>query len=866
MQTQLASLVERYDALTRLKTERALALMSRLGQQVFALLPVLLHFNHPLLPGFLAPQGGVAVPHGIRCFDPACDHQTLLDDLASQTLPAAEFITTELAILGVYAMGSTASMGQAYQSDLDIWVCHGLDLPPARLALLEQKCHKLSRWAEQRGVDLNFFLIPQNKFSQQNCASVGGESCGSAQHLLLLDEFYRSALHIAGQRLLWFLLPRDAGEGYVTRVERLFADGQLRRADWLDLGGFNHIPAEEYFGSALWQLYKGIDSPYKSVLKLLLMEAYSHEYPHTRLLALSYRDWFSADAPLGPERLTNYRLDNYGLMMDRVTNYLKSIGDFARLDLVRRCFYLKVCDGVSDLDDEATPAWRRAQLKTLCTYWGWSAAKRQRLNNRHQWKIEEVKIEHAELLEALMHSYRNLIQFARRNNISESINAEDIGVLSRKLYAAFESLPGKVQRINLNIAPDLSEANLSFVQVPSGRLNRAGWYLYKHSLEPAQIAGRAPLEFNRYLSKLVAWAYFNDLLTPHTQVQLFNQGSDLHLDNLQHVCRDLRQSFRQKYPPATNLALSRPCELRHIAIFLNLERDPTNHWSGKLVEADAGPLDVFSFGSERECLIGSIDLVYRNSWSEIRTLHFTGEEAVVHALTTLLGKMHQEARAPETLDVYCYSEHFRPQVRQGFAELLEECIALWLTPDKSQLVKTLTLGRATYGIFFERRGVSVKKLENAIDFYHQISHNKLEHLPMRLDKSHSQHLPSIVDTYASEGLVQFFFDTRDEGRHLYILDEANRVEVYQHFAGDRDELVAGVNRFYTAKQGKAQDDGRLTHFNLPQFYDLVVPEDAAEGELTVVPHRSAGSAPTVDAASQDAAADIAAAASSAPRT
>ena len=41
----------------------------------------------------------------------------------------------------------------------------------------------------------------------------------------------------------------------------------------------------------------------------------------------------------------------------------------------------------------------------------------------------------------------------------------------------------------------------------------------------------------------------------------------------------------------------------------------------------------------------------------------------------------------------------------------------------------------------------------------------------------SQHLPGIVDAYASEGLVQFFFDTWDAGRNIYILDEANRVEI-----------------------------------------------------------------------------------------
>ena len=60
---------------------------------------------------------------------------------------------------------------------------------------------------------------------------------------------------------------------------------------------------------------------------------------------------------------------------------------------------------------------------------------------------------------------------------------------------------------------------------------------------------------------------------------------------------------------------------------------------------------------------------------------------------------------------------------------LAECIGLRLAQDKQQLVETLALGKEKYGIFFERRGVSVKKLENAI-FLPSIS-SKLDHLPLR---------------------------------------------------------------------------------------------------------------------------------------
>ncbi|TNI65130.1 hypothetical protein CF133_22890, partial [Aeromonas salmonicida] len=112
------------------------------------------------------------------------------------------------------------------------------------------------------------------------------------------------------------------------------------------------------------------------------------------------------------------------------------------------------------------------------------------------------------------------------------------------------------------------------------------------------------------------------------------------------------------------------------------------------------------------------------------------------------------------------------------------------------------------------------------------------HLPLRLDKTHSQHLPAIVDAYASEGLVQFFFENQGSGFNIYILDEANRVEVYQHFAGNKEELVQGVNRFYTSSHERFSDDGQFINFNLPQFYEIIT----QSGEQQVIPYRTQGPA------------------------
>lgn len=335
------------------------------------------------------------------------------------------------------------------------------------------------------GVEVSFFLIDENRFRHNESGSLGGEDCGSTQHILLLDEFYRTAVRMAGKRILWNMVPREEEDHYDDYVMSLYQRGVLTPNEWLDLGGLGTLSAEEYFGASLWQLYKSIDSPYKAVLKTLLLEAYSWEYPDTRLLAMDIKQ------RLHDGEIVSYGLDPYCMMLERVTRYLIGIDDHARLDLVRRCFYLKVCEKLSLATENN--GWRREILSQLVQEWGWDKQRLAMLDSRADWKIGQVREAHNELLDAMMQSYRNLIRFARRNNLSVSASPQDIGVLTRKLYAAFEALPGKVTLLNPQISPDLSEADLTFIHVPNGRANRAGWYLYNQSPHMNSIISHQPL-------------------------------------------------------------------------------------------------------------------------------------------------------------------------------------------------------------------------------------------------------------------------------------------------------------------------------------------------------------------------------------
>jgi adenylate cyclase class 1 len=440
-------------------------------KRVFQTFPLLFHFNIPNLPGFIDQD----VPAGICQFEPCDDLKQLTTNFLHIELPEQTIETRE--ILGLYAMGSTSSVGQSSESDFDIWICHSHLIPDERLKLLNDKSWEISAWAETLGVELNFFLVPDNKFRINNHSNLSNDACGTSQHLLLLDEFYRTSLKVAGKPILWHYIPTKYDKEYDKHVKSLIDAKAINPEEWLDLGQLYEIPAEEYFGATLWQIYKGLDSPFKSILKMTLMEAYSWEYPNTQLLSTVFKN------KLHSQDHYDKNLDPYCMMLDKISHYLAEINEDERLEMARRAFYLKTEEHLSKVCENDNTAWRRTILNNYINQWQWNAEKVAHFDNRYLWKANIVQHSKKQLVKSFMGSYRQLLNFARKNNISESISAKDIGILSRKLYTAYQDQPGKIELINPKISQDLSEDNLSFIQVPSSRKNKAGWYLYNCSLD-----------------------------------------------------------------------------------------------------------------------------------------------------------------------------------------------------------------------------------------------------------------------------------------------------------------------------------------------------------------------------------------------
>ncbi|WP_392565710.1 class I adenylate cyclase [Utexia brackfieldae] len=798
--------------------------MSDHYQFVFKILPCLFHFHSPQLPGYESDD----VVHGIADYSPdtailaQLNIQLDSDAAASHAIPR---------IAGLYSMGSTSSLGQSESSDLDIWICIEQPLSNDEKSKLLRKCQLIEAWAKTLDVELLFFIVDINRFRNNYHDCLIGDNCGSAQHILLLEEFYRTANLLAGKLLLWFRVPPDLiidgiqYPNYESCIEVLVNSKAINPDKWIDFGSLISLSAQEYFGASLWQLYKSIDSPYKAVLKSLLLEAYSWEYPQTQFIAQQMKQQLHAF------KLDHFYLDPYYMMLEKVTHYLLAIDDHERLELARQCFYIKINEKLSLKASSLN--WRRQILQTLVSQWGWDNNKLMHLDSCQQWKITQVRQVYNDLLNAMMTSYRNLLSFGRRNNLDSLISPQDLAVLTRKLYATYEVLPGKVSIINPNISTELAEQALTFIHVNEDRVNRVGWYVYDKEPNMKYTTGSKYLEFSPSLLKLVAWCYFNNLIMAKTSLFLWDNGKRDDSKLLQLIA-DLTAYFPIKVPAATEEALSGSFEIRHLAMIINLEQDPTENLSSSVEDLEPLSIDVLNYGEGEISLIGSIDLLYRNSWNEIRTLHFTGQSSVLDALQTLLNLMHKNSDVPDSLAIFCYSQHLQSTITQQLETLTKRCVELRLSSTQQNLVKfkPLRFAGKSWGLFFERLGVSVHRFDNTVDFYGAISNNKLQGTALNI-LDNANELPEAIDSVACEGIIQFFFEDTKAGFDLYILNEFNQIEIYRQCDGSKHRMIKDVNEFYTLSDDRFTfASSSSVNFNLPQFYEIIVNND---GKRQVIP-------------------------------
>lgn len=823
-----SAIKQRFVLLNRERLRRAKESMRERQQDFLDLLPLLFHVNHPILPGFVSNE----CPVGVSDYRPskqalhAAKKIAISFDYRRKALPRYE-------IYSLFVMGSSGTVAYSQASDFDVWLCHRPDMNAGQLAILQQKAKLIEEWASSYDLEVHFFLINPEHFKEGRHDDLSQESSGTAQHYLLLEEFYRTGLLLAGRYPLWWLVPPGQEEHYEEYAKALVERRYISQSEFVDFGNVAQVPAEEFFGAALWQLFKSIDSPYKSVLKLLLMELYTSQYPNIELLCHRFKqDIYSGETSLD-------RLDPYIMLYRRIEEYFQKISDLDRLDFARRCFYFKVNERLSTPDNPRYTNWRRELMRSITESWGWGGVYLEMLDARPAWKINRVLRERKILVAELTQCYRTLSNFARDHAGLMLINQKDITVLGRKLYAAFERKAGKVEIINRGISDDLWEGQLSLHQFHS-QDGEEMWSLFRGVVGSSEVAQNAPLKRGRSVFELIAWSYCNGLMDDRTSIILHAPKSDLTVREIGAVLQVMRRMFPIAQIMETDLNdLSHAAKMVSSAIFVNLGLDPMQQHTREGRFLTSARTDALSYSGLAENLALTYDQVILSSWKEVLTFRYSGVDGLLNCLSEYMQWAPPGGGVTPVLpSVFCFTSSRGVAISKRIRELFEDVIACYCGDESRRTARYIL---AVEKIFYELR------LENSLLRYKRLGDNGA--LLQHLSNGQTEFSQVVIDRYAlgdsllplvfkinRSGVIQLVYKIDNRYADVYIADERGSLFHQRVSFFDRSALINHFKVFFeaitTRQRNDVSVDGENMHSTDIEFYEAV--KDEGGGRRLVI--------------------------------
>lgn len=745
-------------------------------------LPLFFQFNHPDLPGYVS----ASTPAGIYAYN----NNEATNKTAKRLfrLLDKDFRTpSKLEIEAIYLMGSSGTIAYNEKSDFDIWVLHKDGLSAESIDELISKSVKIEEWCKSLDLEVHFFVFSVEQFKRGELHSLSNESSGSTQFYLLLDEFYRSSVLISGKKPAWWLVPPEASDSqYDHFINALSSTKDLDINEFIDFGSLSNAPINEFFTASIWQLYKSIQSPYKSLLKLLLIEGYAREYPKINFLSQRYKKAIYAD------KTEIYDIDPYLILYYKLEELLLDADQGKLLELVRKCLYIKVNEKLST-SAHANSQWRYNTMQKLTELWNWNNEKFRHMDNTEEWTLEDVSDIRKRIINALITSYRFLSDFAREHNEKISFDKNELNILGRRLFSAFERKNNKIDIINHGLAPNIFEDKISLIDIRNKK-QEYQWLLFRDTVKPEDINSHSVLKQNKHLMELVSWLHFNKIVQYNSRILITNRYHDIDILNLDKVLHSLNEVFpRNKKEIHRNelTDFNQTQKLKQAAIYINIALPS----SVKLIDQEnflsSNRDDVLSYGGQHKNLAASMDLIIETTWQEVLHYRQEGFAGIAECICTYLNWFPAKNNLrPNPPPVFCYLSHYNKIIVKRFEILFESIIEAFFS-DSEGLVK--------YVFEIENHYIVISNNNDHYRFDILESYEKLKDYLSKPNKIFTKTIfdkksfwpdnyPSLFK-YNKADSIQVFYSVKNKIATIHVLDEKGSYFTQQVDFVSRDLLI-----------------------------------------------------------------------------
>jgi adenylate cyclase class 1 len=389
---------------------------------------------------------------------------------------------------------------------------------------------------------------------------------------------------------LWWIVPPDGGQATYERM-RSTIHSQSRPYDeeYIDLGDLESIPEQELLGAALWQMHKALDDPLKSVLKMALVSSYLDAPARDMLLCnvLKKNVFFAQE---------NDIIDPYYQVLRRVEDYYGARNDEGAVDLLRKCFYLKVSPNLksTDLfklerDDKA------AIMVDIIKSWGWSLNAIKELNEFSEWGVDKYRKFGDDLHSFLKLATVQLIRRARTYLGNSALKDDiEVEVLRRRVESFYVSKEGKIESEKRVKRKEPAYRDLFFAY------KEGLWCIFEQSPD---LNREPPIMESDRVTRILAWLVYNKRFDASTAFHMIPNVSKVALYDIQSLIWKLNSLI----PEAGSIGLDRSSLIedkyaKHVVVVANIENPDSLH------------------------SIRDMDVLYMNTWNELFCISLKPEQ------------------------------------------------------------------------------------------------------------------------------------------------------------------------------------------------------------------------------------------------
>ncbi|CCK79612.1 class I adenylate cyclase [Desulfobacula toluolica] len=553
---------------------------------LFQIIPFLLH-EHIEFQGV----SGISdkTPRGICDYVPSFETQEVLKKYISiDNIPVRR--CKNHAIEGLFTIGSIGSIAQTSESDIDYWICINEDnFTEKELDLLKKKLKTIEHLAlYEFDTTVMFFLVDIIKTKHNDFGESTFESSGSAQTRLLKEEFYRTMIYVAGKIPLWSVLPTAISINYYNTILNEISNFS-KFVRYMDLGDIHAISTNEYFGASIWQMFKWLKSPFKSVIKIALLEKYIYEYGKESLLCNKYKDeWMNSGI-----HLQLAQNDAYYILLKNLINYYQTAKDEYSVNLMLTCFFLKLGISKEEQIDNTVFGLRKILLEKCLIKWSWKKNKIFYIGGFKTWPYSDiVKLSNSikKYMKKKHATVKTLFQgmFHDRSRISP----EDRIVLERRVSIEFSKQPGKVDKILLISQNDRHFQGLHLKYIK--RNDTIGtWELFNKN-KKSVYHNEESLIKAKTIEEIGAWLINNNLYKETAVVNLIPNPTYASFNDIRKLYKTMYDFFSPVYKKVITFdQLSEEKEVIYLFVSINF------------------------YSPRQQQKITEYTAVYLNSWGEI---------------------------------------------------------------------------------------------------------------------------------------------------------------------------------------------------------------------------------------------------------